>query len=140
MTAKSSKSKYKEIRSLLEDERQRLLSSAKTALAERHEEPINRDVEEIDVSTSETLRSTELRLRDRERYLLQKIEDAIERIDGGGYGLCKLCEEEIPIARLKARPVTDLCISCKETQEKEEKNKLTRRQQRMNEDYGNMNF
>jgi DnaK suppressor protein len=141
MAASKKKNKYKEIREMLVEERERLVLSAKKALADRHEEVgENREIEEMDVSTNEILRSTELRLRDRERFLLKKIDGSIARIDEDEYGLCKECEEEIPLARLKARPVTDLCISCKESQENDEKNKITRRQQRWNEDMGNLNF
>ncbi|GAB6887769.1 RNA polymerase-binding protein DksA [Desulfothermus okinawensis JCM 13304] len=62
-----------------------------------------------------------LRLRDRERKLRKKILEAIERIDNGTYGICEGCGGEIGIARLKARPVTTLCIECKNRQEEEEK-------------------
>jgi DnaK suppressor protein len=49
----------------------------------------------------------------------------MERIDTGTYGICELCGEEISEARLKARPVTTLCIECKRKQENEEKLKGT---------------
>jgi len=62
-----------------------------------------------------------LRLRDRERKLRKKILEAIERIDNGTYGICEACGGEISIPRLKARPVTTLCIECKSKQEEEER-------------------
>lgn len=62
-----------------------------------------------------------LRLRDRERKLRKKILEALERIDNGTFGICEECGEEIGVARLKARPVTTLCIECKSRQEEEEK-------------------
>lgn len=62
-----------------------------------------------------------LRLRDRERKLKKKILEAIERIENGTYGICEACGGEISIARLKARPVTTLCIECKNKQEEEER-------------------
>ncbi len=62
-----------------------------------------------------------LRLRDRERVLLKKIDKTIEKIEDGSYGICESCGEEIGTKRLEARPVTDLCIRCKEEQEKIEK-------------------
>ncbi len=62
-----------------------------------------------------------LRLRGRERKLLKKIEEAIERIDQGVFGICDKCGLEINIKRLEARPVTTMCIECKILQEEEEK-------------------
>ena len=60
-------------------------------------------------------------LRDRERVLLRKIEKALEKIDAGEYGLCENCGDPIEVKRLEARPVTDLCILCKEEQEQMER-------------------
>ncbi len=77
--------------------------------------------DEVDLASSELNQSVALRLRDRERLLLQKIEVALAKIDSGTFGICDLCEEPIEIKRLEARPVADLCIRCKETQELEEK-------------------
>jgi DnaK suppressor protein len=62
-----------------------------------------------------------LRIRDRERKLIGKIDEALGRIDDGSYGTCEECGEPIGFARLKARPVTTLCIACKEEQEADER-------------------
>lgn len=62
-----------------------------------------------------------LKLKGRERKLLAKIDEAIEKIDNGTYGICEACGEEISIRRLDARPVTTMCIECKTEQEEEEK-------------------
>lgn len=77
--------------------------------------------DEVDLATSETDQAINLKLRDRERFLLQKIEKALRKIETGEYGECESCGEEIGIKRLEARPVTDLCIHCKEEQEKAER-------------------
>jgi DnaK suppressor protein len=74
-----------------------------------------------DRATLESGRSFELRIRDRERRLLTKIDEAIARIDDGSYGVCEDCGEEIGLKRLEARPVTTLCIDCKTLQETREK-------------------
>lgn len=74
-----------------------------------------------DRATLESDRNFTLRIRDRERKLIGKIKEALERIDDGSYGICESCGEEISEARLKARPVTTLCIECKKRQEIEEK-------------------
>ncbi|MEF8823854.1 MAG: RNA polymerase-binding protein DksA [Desulfohalobiaceae bacterium] len=62
-----------------------------------------------------------LRLRDRDRKLINKINEALERIEDGTYGICEGCGEDISTPRLKARPVTTLCIDCKSEQEEQEK-------------------
>lgn len=77
--------------------------------------------DEVDLASSETGQTLNLRLRDRERVLLKKIEKALEKIDEGTFGVCEVCGEDIGLKRLEARPVTDLCIRCKEDQEKVEK-------------------
>ena len=74
-----------------------------------------------DRATLESDRNFTLRIRDRERKLIGKIKEALERIEQGTYGICEDCGEEISTERLKARPVTTLCIDCKKRQETEEK-------------------
>ncbi len=74
-----------------------------------------------DRAAMESNRNSMLRMRDRERKLIFKMEEALERLEAGEYGVCEECGEEIGIARLKARPVTTLCIQCKSDQEDEEK-------------------
>lgn len=73
-----------------------------------------------DRATAESDRSFTLRIRDRERRLIRKIQAALQRIDDGSYGVCDDCGEEIGAPRLKARPVTKLCINCKSKQEEDE--------------------
>lgn len=77
--------------------------------------------DEIDLAASEADQSLNLRLRDRERVLLKKIDRTLEKIEEGEFGICESCGEEISAKRLEARPVTDLCIRCKEEQERVEK-------------------
>jgi DnaK suppressor protein len=74
----------------------------------------------IDESMEEELFSTELRLRDREKWLLGKINSALDRLEAGTIDECEDCGEKIDYRRLVARPVTTLCIDCKEEREKEE--------------------
>ena len=78
-----------------------------------------------DRANLETDRNFLLRIRDRERKLILKIKDALARIDDGTFGICEECGAEISEERLKARPVTTLCIDCKTKAEEEEKKKLT---------------
>lgn len=62
-----------------------------------------------------------LRIRDRERKLIQKIQEAMQRLEEGTYGICESCGEEIGEKRLEARPVTTQCIDCKSEAELRER-------------------
>ncbi len=73
-----------------------------------------------DRASAESDRAFTLRIRDRERRLIRKIQAAIERLEDGSYGVCDECGEDISVPRLKARPVTKLCINCKSRQEEGE--------------------
>lgn len=75
----------------------------------------------IDRAAHEGQRSFALRIRDRERLLSKKIKDALRRIEEGTNGICDECGEDIPIARLKARPVTNYCLNCKSRMETHER-------------------
>ncbi len=103
-------SRRTEITKLAEDTKERGLGFSTDDLAD-----------EVDLASSESEQSMSLRLRDRERVLLKKINKMMEKIEDGTYGICETCGEEIGAKRLEARPVTDLCIRCKEEQEKLEK-------------------
>ncbi|MCK4390651.1 MAG: RNA polymerase-binding protein DksA [Desulfobacterales bacterium] len=70
-----------------------------------------------DRASLEADRNFMLRIRDRERKLIMKIREALERIDNGTYGICEICGSDISIKRLKARPVTTQCIDCKTREE-----------------------
>ena len=74
-----------------------------------------------DRASLESDRNFTLRIRDRERKLIGKIKEALDRLDNGSFGICEECGEEISEKRLKARPVTTLCIDCKKKQETQEK-------------------
>ena len=74
-----------------------------------------------DRASLEADRNFELRIRDRERKLIAKMQEAIRRIDDGTFGICDSCGGPISEKRLLARPVTTQCIECKTTQEKLEK-------------------
>jgi len=107
-------------KTMLEESRQTLLQSAKRTLEESNFDTDDLP-DEIDLASSEYNQSMVFRLRDREKFLLKKIDKALARIEDGSFGICERCEEEISVKRLEARPVTTLCIRCKEEQEKKEK-------------------
>ncbi len=75
----------------------------------------------IDQASQEEEFTLQLKERDRERKLLQKIDEAIAKIDKKEYGFCVSCGAEIGISRLQARPTTDQCIDCKELDELKER-------------------
>lgn len=112
--------KLEYFRNILNDEMKTLLNEADKTVTEMTSDSSNFP-DPTDRATQESDRNFELRIRDRERRLINKIKDAIERIDSGEFGICEECGEEISEARLKARPVTTLCINCKMEEEQKEK-------------------
>ena len=110
------------LRAALLTDQARLIKSAQEGLQfsmNRDRDQVGRD--SIDESMEEEMFSTELRLRDRESGLLGKIHSALERLDAGKIHKCEDCDEDIGFKRLLARPVTTLCIGCKEEREREER-------------------
>jgi DnaK suppressor protein len=74
-----------------------------------------------DRASLETERAIELRTRDRERKLIQKIDAALSRLDSGTYGYCEETDEPIGIRRLEARPIATLSIEAQERHERMER-------------------
>jgi DnaK suppressor protein len=106
-------------RKLLDERKREILQEAERAL-DTMNEPEEAFADPTDRAAMESDRTLVLRMRDRERKLLGKIDEAFERIDDGSYGRCEECDGEIGIERLKARPVTTFCIGCKSAQEARE--------------------
>ena len=106
----------------LEEISKGILSGANKTISEMTDHSDNYP-DPTDRAAAESDRSFELRIRDRERKLLGKITEAVERIDNGTYGTCEECGDTIASERLEARPVTTYCIDCKTRQEQEEKAK-----------------
>lgn len=114
------KEKIEEFRQILQSQLDSLVREAEKTVTEMTDEKTNFP-DPTDRASLESDRNFELRIRDRERKLIMKIREALDRIDAGEFGICESCEEEIGEARLKARPVTTLCIECKTEQERQEK-------------------
>lgn len=112
--------KLEYFRQVLHEEMNTLLGEAGKTVSEMTAENVNFP-DPTDRATQESDRSFELRIRDRERKLINKIKEALERLDQGEFGICELCGEDISEGRLKARPVTTLCIDCKIEEERKEK-------------------
>lgn len=110
-----------EIKKLLQEQKQNLLDTAKRTLESDLGIAVDDLPDEMDLASAEYDHSVNFRLRGREKALLKKIDMALERMENGEYGICEECGEEITAKRLKARPVTTLCIRCKQEQERREK-------------------
>ena len=78
-------------------------------------------IDPVDQASYQATQDFTLRIRDRESRLIGKIHIALARIEEGTFGICDMCGEEISIQRLKARPVTNFCITCKNKTEAFEK-------------------
>ena len=85
--------------------------------------PESWSADQSDRAMVETDRSIELRTRDRARKLIQKIDDALQRIEDGNYGYCIDTGEPISVKRLEARPIATLGLEAQERHERLEKTK-----------------
>ena len=97
-----------------------VIKKASRTLAEEAQLDVADLPDEIDQASAEYNQSFTFRLRDREKYYLSKIEKALVKCEST-FGICEECEEPISLRRMQARPVTTLCIRCKEEQEMEER-------------------
>ncbi|HNW15085.1 MAG TPA: TraR/DksA C4-type zinc finger protein [bacterium] len=120
------------------DKIKKLLNEELAEIEERNREKVNEMENEGDAETFHgdeadqanylEHRNRLLRLRDRDRKLINKIRQTLEKIEEGEYGTCESCGCDIGFERLKLRPVASLCIECKqEEEEKEERDKTLKR-------------
>ena len=98
----------------LVEEFERTVSLMRSEAGENYSDPTDR-------ATKEEGDSFQLRIEERKRKLLKKIEDALERVNHEDFGYCKDCDAEIGVGRLEARPMAEMCIDCKTLQEMKEK-------------------
>ena len=106
------KSKQEFFKQLLTERLRVLLAEAGATLGDLTDEKENL-ADAIDLASMESNRDFQLRIRDRERLLVSKIKEALERIETGEYGTCVMCGGDISEKRLIARPVATHCIDCK---------------------------
>jgi DnaK suppressor protein len=111
----------KKMRDTLTAQKQQILEQLDEEFREGKEGALDEGMDTYDLASEERNREINLILSDRDREKLQAIEDALERIDEGAYGICEMCEEEIAPERLEALPFTRLCITCQGEIEKEAK-------------------
>ena len=77
------------------------------------------DKDEVDQANADIEQNIHMQLKNRETFTLQKVNHALRKIEDGSYGECESCGEQIEIRRLQARPTANLCIACKEEEEKQ---------------------
>ena len=77
------------------------------------QEPTVKAIDHVDQASLQATRDFTLRIRDRESRLIGKINQSLARIEECTFGICDMCGEKISLQRLKARPVTTFCITCK---------------------------
>ena len=115
------KKQLEEFQKQLADWRAELEEGQNVNIHVLNEQEQNAFPDPTDQASMETDRNFDLRIKDRERKLIRKIDQAIVRIKDGEFGMCEACGGDISVKRLQARPVTTLCIDCKTEQEQEER-------------------
>lgn len=105
---------------LLQERLSVLISEARATVTDLAEGDENY-ADPTDRATAESDRNFMLRIRDRERKLIMKIQEALQRVEEGTFGICETCGDEIGEKRLEARPVTTQCIDCKTEAERKER-------------------
>jgi DnaK suppressor protein len=111
----------KNVREKLTEMRRQTLREISNDLKQGREGAKDEGMDTYDLASEERDREISFILTDRERERLQAIQEALERVEGGTYGICDNCETEIAPARLVALPFTRLCVSCQAEREKEAK-------------------
>lgn len=115
------KDKLEYFRNLLNAKLEELRVEAGKAVSEMSDPTGDNFPDPTDRASLESDRNFLLRVKDRERKLISKIHEAFKRIDDGTYGICEMCGEDISEKRLEARPVTTVCVKCKQEEETQEK-------------------
>jgi len=106
---------------LLEGKIHTLLEEAEKAVNGMGQERSEDFPDPTDRASLESDRNFQLRIKDRERKLIQKIKEALDRIEDGTFGTCESCGKPISEKRLMARPMTTQCIDCKTEDEQKER-------------------
>ncbi len=107
-------------RQLLLDWKNDLMKGSSTTISNLKEESSNKP-DNADRASIESERNLELRTRDRERKLINKINKALKKIEDGTYGFCEDTNQPISLKRLIARPIATLSLEAQESHEKSEK-------------------
>jgi DnaK suppressor protein len=111
---------------LLEGQLRTLIQEAEKTVTGMVQERNGDFPDPTDRASLESDRNFLLRIKDRERKLITKVKEALERVDNGTYGICESCGKPISEKRLIARPVTTECIECKTEEEQKERSERLR--------------
>ena len=111
----------KKARETLASMRAQMLKNVQQELQEGRDQNKDEGMDTYDLASDARDREISHILTDRDRGKLQAIEDALDRIDEGSYGVCESCEQEIAEGRLQAMPFTRLCVQCQADRETEAK-------------------
>jgi DnaK suppressor protein len=115
------KKKHLYFKKLLVERLNALLEGAEKTVSGMSNDYKEELLDPTDRAALESDRNFTLRIRDRERRLIGKLNEALEKIEDGTFGICETCGNQISEKRLMARPVTTLCIECKTEEEQKEK-------------------
>jgi DnaK suppressor protein len=111
----------KTARETLAEMKKTLLAEIQQDLKQGRETSKDEGMDTYDLASEARDREINFILTDRDRGKLQAIEDALERVDDGSYGVCESCESEVAEGRLQAMPFTRLCVQCQADREVEAK-------------------
>ncbi len=121
------KKDLQDFKKLLEAEKEKILRHLENLSASQELPDVNVNAgDSADIASVEITQANLQKIGKRETYLLKKIDLALTKIADESYGICESCGEDISIARLKVRPVAQLCIDCKQEQEYLERRFSTR--------------
>jgi len=107
-------------RKKLQNWRKQLLEECNQTINQMQDNLMN-EPDVIDVACNVVNQAIELRTRDRERKLINKIDEALRRIENGTYGYCEETGEPISLRRLEARPIATLSLEAQERHERRER-------------------
>jgi len=119
--------KFLYFKGLLEERLHVLMKEAEKTMSDMLQDPNGEFPDPTDRASFESDRNFLLRIKDRERKLIMKMKEALNRIDNGTFGICESCGRPISEKRLMVRPMATLCIDCKTEGEQEEKSERQRR-------------
>lgn len=126
-TDESNETMNNRVRSLLEQQKREILEGSERVVQSSVETGGQLFPDPSDLASREEVQGFSYRLKEREKKLLRKIDQALERLDAGIFGICERCGEAIEEKRMMARPVTTFCIECKTVLENEERAEQIRR-------------
>lgn len=114
------KAEISTLKLLLENEKERILSSSTEKKAEYLKSIDDKNKDDVDSANDNILLSADMRFSNREMLFLKKINNALSRVESEEFGMCEDCGAPISYERLKARPTSEMCIVCKEESEMQE--------------------